>query len=187
MEISTLKLYMEKWGFNPDLIKTSTPWSNEPPLSENVIKFLREYIGKFPEASNLFLIGSPRSIQRVLSNIIAQLILNSKLRNQAFFLDVPTYIVDQFYSSPEGDQKEQQFQVKSQLNKSDLFVFNEISLNNWTSNQQLRIYSMVNTRYQLQLPCIYTSSKSDQETVEALIDSTYYRIEEKSTFLKLPW
>lgn len=188
MQEAELGKYMKNWGFNPNLVRLKKPWIlDSPPQFSQVLRtYLDEYITTFPDSGNIFLTGPPKLIHHILSNIVWQLIKTEKIHSQAFLLDVPTYIVDQFYGAMEGDQREQQAKIKTQLATSDLFVFDEIALNNWTANQQLRIYAMVNTRYQQQGNSIFTSSKSLEETVDSLMDSTYYRMEENCTFLDLP-
>lgn len=184
-----LKQYLKNWGFNPNLVHPKNPWELDslPDFSPKLIEFLDHYIAYFPnEGKNLFLTGPPRLIHHVLSNIIWQLLEMDKIQSQAVLVDVPTYIVDQFYGALEGDQKDQQQKIKTQLRNSDLLVFDEIALNTWTANQQLRIYAMVNTRYQQGAPSIFTSSKNLEETVDSLIDSTYFRIQENCTFIELP-
>lgn len=189
MEKDQLLKHMKSWGFNPNLVTYEEPWKvNHPPgFSSNIVKFLNGYIEKFPgEGKGIFLFGTPRLIHYTLSQIVWQLLQRQAIQSQAFLLDVPTYIVDQFHGALEGDLKEQQLKIKTQLKNSNLFVFDEVALSSWTPNQQLRVYAMVNTRYQLGLPSIFTSSKTMDETVDSLIDSIYFRIEESCTFLELP-
>jgi len=184
MDTKSFKNIMSKWGFNEKLVREQNPWDQDF-ISLKVTKFLNSYVTEFPNKGNITILSSPKLSQYLISNIIFQLYIQNKIFNQIFHLDVPTYIVDQFHGGLQGDQQEQQIKVKKGLKESDLVVFEEIALNKWTDNQQLRLYGLVNQRYQYKKPCIFTSSENQESTEEALKDALYYRISENCTYVDL--
>lgn len=186
MEEPEFHSLLGRWGFNSSLINPHNPWSN-PNLgvSKEVISFLEDYLQKFPSSQNMLLSGAPRKTHYILSNLFYRLFLADKLHHKISLIDIPTLIVDQFHRGSELDQREQIDDISTQIHSSDIVVFQEIALNNWTPNQQTRIYALINKRYQLQKPTIFTSSKTIDETADALIEPTYYRIEENCTYIDL--
>ena len=175
------KDYLKRWGFQ------KKDW--EKPLdtlglSQAQLDHLMAYYKNFPEVDGLVFHGHPRTVAQVSTRLIKEIFSSDKVSNRITLIDVPSVLL-QFSSSSFEARSTQETELLGDLNNSDLIVFQEIALAQWTEAQQARLYILLQQRYAKGLPFFCTVS-CDEETFETHVgQSNFFRISDHCTFIEL--
>ena len=74
--------------------------------------------------------------------------------------------------------------IEHRVHNSDLVVFKELALEQWTSRQRTYLYTWLQDRFSQSIPSIFTSNKPDDE-IEAMIgDANMAMITQGSVFIE---
>ena len=172
-----MKSYLERWGlYEVDFNKSF----DKLELSESIKSHLQKYIDSFPSPQGITFLGNPRITTQAMSRTVKEIYDRHKIRNRIRVVDVPTHLTN--WSNRDQDQEDAL--IRDVIN-SDIVIFQEIALTQWTNLQQAKLYTLLHERYSRGVPFFCTVS-CDIDDLESYIGSSiFFRITDNSTFLEL--
>lgn len=176
-----MKDYLRLWGFYE---KDYTKPLDKLNLSKGVLTFLRRYIEDFPSEEGIVFQGPPKLTARVMASTIKTLYDAKKFKNRVSVIDVPSFLL-QFSSVSFEARAVYETKLLGDLNNSDLVVFQEIGLTEWTPAQCARLYILLQQRYSRRLPFFCTVSTSPGIFEQNVGSSNFFRVSDHCTFLEI--
>jgi hypothetical protein len=176
-----MKDYLKLWGFREEHYSKKFKELN---LKSSHIKYLNNYIDNvFPKRGLIFL-GHPKVVLESVSVTVKMLYENNKFNNRVSIIDIPTYLTN-YFSIDSGERVGMENKVVEDLANSDLVVLQEMGLAKWTSNQQTRLYTLLNDRYTNGLPLFGTSSCTVGELEDRVGTPNFFRIADSCEVLNI--
>ena len=176
--------YLKEWGF------LEMDW--ETPIEKLGLSgaqrvFIYDFIKTFPHPTSRGIVfqGHPKKAVQASTRIVAELYEQQKIKNRVKLIDIPSILLN-FTKNSFESKDAQDSELLGDLNNSDLIIFQEIALAQWTEAQQARLYIMLQQRYSRNLPFICTVN-CDEETFEKNVGpSNFFRINDLCTFIEMP-
>jgi len=175
------KDFLKLWGLQKNDYGTPLEELN---LSKPQLTHLKAYSDLFPESEGLVFQGHPKSVAKTSTRLIKDLFDMKKISNRVTIIDVPSVLL-QFSTASFEAKESAESNLISNLTNSDLVVFQEIALAQWTEAQQARLYILLQYRYAKEKPFFCTVS-CDEDTFEKHVgQSNFFRISDHCTFIEL--
>ena len=83
------------------------------------------------------------------------------------------------------EKAHQENKLRENLLNSDITIFQEISIADWTVAQQARLYTIINARYQPRLPFIATCTEDEDLLEERIGSPNFYRLSDNGSIIDL--
>ena len=175
------KDYLKLWGFQHKDYELNY---GELKLSDAIIKHLEQYIKDFPVSAGIVFQGNPKLAAKTMAYTIKRIYDSGSFKNRVSIVDVPTY-----FTKVNTLQYEERSSVEARMAEnvvnSDIVVFQEIGLTQWTPIQQTKLYTLLYERYSKDLPVFCTVSCSPDELEDFIGKSNFFRLADACTFLEL--
>lgn len=171
--------YLERWGlYKKDFAQSF----DQLKLSKSVYDYLEKYIRAFPTPNGITFLGNPRITAQAMSRTVKEIYDQGKIRNRIRLIDVPTYLTQYGKSFQDTDREDA---LAGDLISSDIIIFQEIALTQWSSVQQAKLYTLLYERYSKGAPFFCTVSCTVEDLESHIGSSIFFRITDSSTFLEL--
>ncbi len=173
--------YLKLWGFQQKDYELNY---KELKLSSAIIKHLEDYIANFPVSSGIVFQGNPKMATKAMAHTIKRIYDSGSFKNRVSIVDVPTY-----FTKVNTLQYEERSTVEARMAEnvvnSDIVVFQEIGLTQWSPIQQTKLYTLLYERYSKELPIFCTVSCSAEALEDFIGKSNFFRLADACTFLDL--
>jgi len=169
--------YLKTWGFLPRYYLKEFP-----PLKPKIKSFIDSYLDNFPTpgGDSILFIGGASIINHLIGRMVYLLTVEkNKVRHKITVLDIPKTLTYYVLNMDIGST----FKMFTDLEGSDLIIFQEIGLNKWSQAQQARLYVLLNERYSKNKPFFCTSSLGLQELSDNIGLANYDRLADLCTTL----